>query len=1001
MKELIKKTILLFFLLNLTLGFSQEKQINGNVTDENSQPLVGVSVSVKGTSIGTTCDFDGNYSIKTSKGETLVFSFLGFKTLEVIVKDNSLINTVLQEDAAKLEEIIIRGFRGSEQRAIKVKRQAASVVEAITPADIGNYSDENLADALQRVPGIQIERDDSGNGGGDRVSVRGIGPQFVNITVNGRTPLSGGNQGIADLRQFNLDVLPPEVIQGAVVYKSSEASLVEPGLGGLIDFQTARPLSLKYNNGNNHFAAINVRGSINDYGDTDANLKPRISALVGLKTSNGKLGFFASALTSSDNRAYDATFARWRQQDVSIDGGAVESVFMPQLNYNPVREERDRLGLSSSIQWKPSDKLEIIADITHSDYNNASFRDRRTFDLRVNGNIDGGEVYNGYLIKGDNLTNGNSERMQLFSASYDTQTKSTIGGINVKWNSNNWTISGDASFSNLKFNNIFNQTRIFQAIPSGVSFNSMGDIPSLTYDPAEAADRNNYSLNNFGTFFHTRTTGNNEAYRLDISKKFNDKFTLKFGGRLNSTTIEIRRALAPASARNFDYTNQADPLNYFIDNYLTGEVTNFGNGANVGINSWVGFNHEFVRADNPTYFGLTPGSTFEGNDIFNITNGDIPLWPAFTSETTERTSSYYTQLDFNLNDSKITGNIGLRTIRTEVESKGFSSVIFSDPDEIIEDVNLANTPSVANGEQWDFTPSLNLNFQLNDNLANRFSVVKTISRPDFADLIPTNTIQATNPQSTALGTVNGTATISNPDVKPYSSWQIDNTLEWYNKFGGAFVLSGFYKNVNNFIIDELFVGVNANELGDIGFPESPFELSDQQLYDVTKPVNFTDVNIYGFEIGFRQPLSIISESLKGFGIQSNYTFVDSKFKESINNAEVDDQSFPGSSKHNFNGVIYYENKNLGVRLAYSTRSDFLRNFGGGATSVRSNATYTEGFDNLTARINYNILENLSISVSAENLTGAGRRDYLLNDRRLWNRSTNKGQFYTFGVRYSL
>ena len=1009
MKNFKLNNLLFFlFILHGFFAFTQEKRISGKITDETSQPIPGVTVIVKGTAVGTATNLDGYYELDVpNNSDILKFSYIGYETVEITIGNQTTVNITLKESAAQLDQIVISGYRAAEQRAVKIKREALSVIEAITPADMGNYTDENIADAVQRVPGIQVERDDSGNGGGDRVSIRGIGPQFVNVTVNGRTPLSAGNEGIGDLRQFNMDVLPPEVIQGATIYKTSEAHLIEPGLGGLVNFQTAKPLSLSYKDGNNYYGAVNVRGAYNDFKGADGTLKPRISALFGVKSKNNKLGFFASALTSSDQRAYDATFARWRQQNITIDG-TTERIYMPQMNYNPVREDRGRFGYSSALQWKPNEHWDVVADIVYSDYDITSFRDRRTLNFQTNGTLNGATTHKGYITSFLNNTNGNSERMEIYSAQYDTRTKNTIGGINLKWNNNGWTIAGDLSFSTLDFANLFNQGRYFSNLPGGVSFDSRnGGVPLVTYSEAEAADTANYALNNFGTLFKTVTVGDNSAFRLDIDKILNDQLTLKFGGRLNSSTIKIRRALATAASRVWDYSNQADAKQYFIDNYLTNNVTNYGNGTNVGVNNWVGFNHEFFRADNPTYFNQNYGGSLDTDgDIFDITDGDVPSWPAFMSDITEKTNSFYTQLNFKSAEGdalQLSGNVGLRAINTKITAKAFSSVLFSDPDDNIDDVNLDNTPSISGSERWDVTPSLNLNFDFTDNFKYRFSVVNTISRPDFADLTPTNTIRATNPLSTAIGTVNGSAVISNPDLKPYSVWQLDNTFEYYSKKGGAFVFSGFYKQLADFIIDQQTLGANADDLNNIGFPEAADQgltFSDEQLYDVTKPVNYTGVSIYGFELGFVQPLSIISESLKNFGVQANYTFIDSKFDKDINNSETADQTFPGSSKHNFNGVLYFENSKLGIRFAYTKRSDFLRNFGGGS-DVRANASYTEGYDQLNIRINYKVTPKLDLSISGQDLSAPDRRDYLLNDRQLWDRSTNKGQFYTFGVRYQI
>ncbi|NNG11285.1 MAG: TonB-dependent receptor, partial [Arenibacter sp.] len=212
--------------------------------------------------------------------------------------------------------------------------------------------------------------------------------------------------------------------------------------------------------------------------------------------------------------------------------------------------------------------------------------------------------------------------------------------------------------------------------------------------------------------------------------------------------------------------------------------------------------------------------------------------------------------------------------------------------------------------------------------------------------------------------------------------------------GGAFVLSGFYKLIDDFIIDETTFNRELSDFGDITFDANPSGLDDQ-LFDATTPVNFTGVQLYGFEFGFRQPLGFISDSFRNFGVQANYTFVDSKFDEEIN--EIDN-SFPGSSKHNFNSVVYYDGKIFGLRVAYNTRSSFLRNIGGGS-DIRSNVTYSDGFDRLDIRANYEVTKALQLSVSCQNLTASDRRDYTNNDPSLFTQLTRQGAVYTVGARY--
>lgn len=1008
----IKLNYVLFLLCILqgAFVFAQEKRVTGKVTDEASMPIIGATILVKGTNLGTTTDFDGEFDLDVpSSSSVLKFSFLGYETVEKAVGSQTTFNVILKEDTAELGEIVITGFRGAEQRAIAVKRKAASVVEAITPEDIGNYSDENMADALQRVPGLQVERDDSGNGGGDRVSIRGVGPQFVNITVNGRTPLSAGSEGIDQLRQFNLDVLPTEVVQGAMVYKSSEAHLVGPGLGGAVDFQTVKPLSLRYEDGENHFAVINIRGDINDYAEENE-LKPRLSGLLGFKTNNDKFGVVVSAITSSSNRAFDTYNMGYISRNINedTDGDGVgdishEGVLSPNLTrFNPVRNTVERIGLSTALQYKISDHLELTGDVLYTKFDNRSTRNQfRLFpQLETNNttfpsadlNIDDNNV-----LRSFNTINSNNPaaRTAILPTQYDNLQASTMAGMNLKWEKNGWKLAADYSYSNIDFDQRLTFTQTWTNTPS-LSFDLTGDYAVFGFDEAAITDFSNADIRDYAFLRDIMLKGDNHGLRFDLEKEVNENFKLRAGARYSTTFLDSRQA--QLAGANQPWNDQYFDQDYYSENYITGTLDpEFAGGRNIGNNRWLTVNQTVLRETNPEVFNRTAGSSFEG-DLFNVTNGDMPLLTQNSWDLEESTTAFYGQVDFKseLFGIPVSGNAGLRAVNWEVEGRAFSTVTLTDPSEGIGPVNYDGVPTTASSSRWDVLPSVNLNLALKDNFNLRLSAVNTVSRPDYLDLRPNNTLSFINPESPDAGSQNGTATLSNPNLQPFSSWQFDATTEWYNNGGGAFVLSGFYKNISDFILDETTFDASLSDYGDINFDVDVAGVDDQ-LFNVTSPVNFTGVQLYGFEVGFRQPLSFISESLKSVGVQANYTYVDSKFDKQIN--EVDN-SFPGSSKHNLNSVVYYDGKIFGLRVAYNTRSSFLRNIGGGS-DVRSNVTYTDGFDRLDVRANFEVMEGLQLSVSCQNLTASDRRDYTNNDPSLFTQLTRQGRVYTIGARYKL
>ena len=232
-------------------SIDQRSEISGKVTDANTgEALVGVDVHIKGTSRGTVTNFDGEYKIDAEPSGVLVFSYLGYETKEVSVENNAMIDVGLAPSSDQLDEIVLTGIRAAQQRAVAIKRLSPVFADAITSEDAGKFPDGNISEALQRVSGVAIQRT---RGQGDFVSIRGLGPEFVRGSINGRTlvsatesfnPVLSGGLGSSTGRATNFDVLPSEIIESVEVFKSNAAEHVEGGLAGTVNIKTAKPLKL-------------------------------------------------------------------------------------------------------------------------------------------------------------------------------------------------------------------------------------------------------------------------------------------------------------------------------------------------------------------------------------------------------------------------------------------------------------------------------------------------------------------------------------------------------------------------------------------------------------------------------------------------------------------------------------------------------------------------------------------------------------------------------------
>ena len=1050
MKKNISKGLLILILLQCFIGFAQEQIVTGKIIVEDNMPLPGASVLEKGTSNGVISDIDGNYTIQLKNANAiLVFSYVGYETVEQTTLGKNLINVNMKVDSEALDEVVITsGIRASHRSAIVAKRDAAIVIEAITPEDLGNFSDSNVVDALQRIAGVQVERnvDDVA---GDRISIRGIGPQFVSVTMNGRSPISAGNEGKSDYRKFNLNVIPSEVISGARIKKTTQAKEVTTNIGGTVDFLTIKPLEAKYKK-KNYIASVNVRSQLNsEFNDIDPfDFSGRFSGVFTTKI-NEKLGVAISAIYANEDRIKDETGYRGlnlRNFSVDTNGNGTfddgedtlyENILTPNaINNVLTRSNEKRLTGSAAIQWRPSEIVDFVLDYTRTNVDSRSNRQQ----LQIGGFASGGA--NNGLVGGSHLFNpedliieeGNllyispssndktrtniNKKLQVF----DNFTTNNILGLRTTITpSEKLSVIIDGSYSDLDFKQTLTQVtgrtdgRRGDAATgydqTELSIDTRGGIPSFEL-PLDAFDPQSYSLNQVANRL-INTKGYNYATTIDVAYDLNEVTTVTFGARYAKTDFEARQTESDrTSDEQFTYGDITDDQNTAFQNLL-GETTGSGfNGGNVGglENGWLNIPGEAVLDFFPGFASLDGGSVFDFDvaleDVVSD-DGNLMFDPSRSYGAEETSTDFYTQLDWKTEIFQIPValNFGVRAVRTENKSEGFSSAQFidlDDNDRIDRDLTQSAIYHEVESSRWDVLPSFNSNFTLRKKLKLRLNVSRGVSRPKYRDLIPNNTVTfVTNvPAGTDLATdptVRGRITSGNPDLKPYTAWMYDATVEGYTKGGGAFVFSVFYKDISNYIARSLVEGqaYPGEEVLGITLP------ADNQglLFDITKPINLANANLFGIEIGITQPFTFLPGFAKGFGIKANYSFVESSFDT---RGDIGDaiNGFPGTSKHSANGTFYYEQKAFSLRFTAAYRGDYLSNLGGLGGTRADQGHFTEGTTVLGFTGRYNMFNRkLQLTAGVNNITGEDVRRYQGGDKQSFSAYYNRLPIWKFGLRY--
>ena len=892
-------------------------------------------------------------------------------------------STSQQDSSAKVQDedgaIVVTGIRASLQNSQDRKRTADSVVEVITTEDLGQFSDQSVADSLSRVPGVQIERNDDGRDGA-RVSIRGLGSEFVTTTLNGRSVFSGGAEGARQLRSFSFDTLPSELFGEIIVRKTPTADHIEAGIAGQVDVRTLDPLSDAPYGDNNHF--VSISSSYENHSIAGDGYK--FNGIAGWRNQDQTFGFYVAGLYG-DTRS-GAQGNEWEgvttSATINVNGTVHSNVRAPlSVSLDNIYDKQKRLGLAGALSWEPTDDIKIKADVLYSRFDRDNFRSRLSFDTSATilqpgavfasgaADVVTDEFGNKQLLYADFsrvsflpgegiLSNGAPRGADLQSRPliFDNDTKTFTAGLNVEFKpTNRLTATLDGYVSTVDFQqDLF--ISVFTAPYSNASFDGRGSGPAIYSIGAQPSFGIGAGADGF----------KNHPFR-----------ELNFGGFARTNNFSADHY---GLAADFDYELDMGLLKSFEFGVRYAQ-TDFGRATNIGVigNADTQAQRDQIEAAlftgkiiDDNFFGLPMleydiagqrnayAQVFGANNIFDLDKRPV-VDGTGTFDVTQKDLAFYGEL--NLEDVSgalpMRGNIGLRAIKSNYSATGPNLIN-----------NRAGT--IKGGQGWQFLPSLNLVFDIKDNIQFRFGVGRSISAPEVEDLIrPVNVpILICNP-ATDLNCPPEflDATTGNPNLKPISAWTFDGTLEIYTPNGGSVILGGFHKEIQNFIRnDGFFTELPAPAGGTV------YDEGELVPVFVKGPINFSDGKVTGFEFGFNQPFSFLPGILSGLGTQFNYTFVTSSFEKDSGDAGL---GFPGSSKHNITAVLYYEQGPLSLRSAYTYRSKFLASLNAAtATAPVNEAQFAQGWGQLDLSARYQIRKGFDLRLTVNDVLESSRRDFV-------------------------
>ncbi len=911
-------------------------------------------------------------------------------------------------DSGVNPDIIVTGIRGSLDKSLRIKRDSAVVVDSINATELGRFPDSDVADSLQHITGITINRTTGGEG--QYVSVRGLGSQYNITTLNDRV-LATDDDG----RDFAFDILPSDVISGADVLKSPEASALEGSIGGTVNLRSARPFDHP-----GFHAVVRGEGNWNDMSH-DGGFKT--SGFISDTNSAGTLGFLVGAVYSDTKFRTDSlNYATYDPDnpgvwppptsDGTVPAGAKPVVGLCCIQFGSVVDRKKRIAITGALEWKPTDTLHIVADGMFTRlhdpqvaYNQSYYPD---FSYDQNGNPEWSNVTttDGVITKftGTNFT------PEVVNQTIDRVVNTYLFGLNGTWDATpRLTLRGDAYRSHASRPEGGNDAFVTAGLVSPTPYNqniinysanpnAMPNISVTLPDGSDyATDLASGALDN-QALWSTHYVGLSGYSIKDTVTGAKLDASYSFEGILKHIDFGVNYLTRSKSRRDIsnDWTggsNQYSSLYNTLDGQ-PGPITFASMGANVIStfnfpNYFAGaggsFPHTQVLLNIPALLaGLktldgTPNYT-SGSGTYLFAN-TLPQFNAVNSYVVrEKTWSGYAQA--TLGGPRWSGNIGVRVVHTTTNAATAVDNILSVT--VADTANPTNagvvdysdpTALVARGSYTLALPSANINYHITDRLQLRTAIAKVMSRPDLNQLAPTETDNAINQQYTITYA-------GNAALKPITAWQADASLEWYYHPDDMLSVALFGKKLRN---DITTVQLNNVDIGAIGCFDG--NACAPLPFSVIEPINGDTATIYGVELSWQHMLT------GGFGIRAQFTHTWSKTK--IDGVSAGPEE--GVSPTTFSINPFYEHGPISVSVSWDHTSSFVY---ATFTEVTGWSAYAKAYDWVTASASYNITKALKVYVEGKNLTNAIERTYLnKNPYAIWASGTT-GTSSSVGAGYT-
>lgn len=876
------------------------------------------------------------------------------------------------EDASMdmLEEVVVTGFRSSLASALDQKRESTGSVDSIVAEDIANFPDLNLAESLQRIPGVAISRV---AGEGRNISVRGLGPEFTRVRINGMESMSssGGTDAVGGAnrgRGFDFNVFPSDLFSNLTVRKTASADVEEGSLGATVDMNTVRASDF------DEFT-LSLSGQLG-YNDLSEETDPRATFLVSNMFADGKIGvLLAGSFSERSMLDQGASTVRW---DMVNDFGSymgdtedprlteVNDAFRPRLpRYDYYEHEMERTGLSASIEFLPTDATEISLNMLYSKLDQSR---QETFMLAaLNNNTFAGDmnVLSHTVDSSNTVTAASFENATVQAENRYDELATEFTQINLNFShefSDRFRLSGMVGQSKSEFENPIQTTIIARKRGIDFSYDFTGsnrEDPVLTFGD-EVSDVSGWE--NGGIRLRPITTDNTfDSGSIDLAFDLNDSLTLK-GGVLYKNfefdTWQARRAAENDGgvALNGDSMFTFDP--------------------GLGSNIWAVPNIDAIAAAHGIYsnsgeFAVSPENRLVDN-----------------YSAAEESLGIYGQLVFDtmLGETPVRGDIGVRHVSTDQESTAFS--------------NAADDFITGEHDYTHTLPSVNLVFEPMENVLIRASYAEVMARAGLQSIRPNVSVSVSGGSRTVAG--------GNPALEPTEASTYDLAAELYFSNEAMLSFAVFHKDLSS----QVQTVRESKPFTDTGLP---IQLAvdactagpgyggssgcDENVdWEVTSPTNAPGGPLYGFEVSYQQPFTFLPGALSNLGFIGNFTYVKAQL-DYLNSAGevVASRDLLGMSEDTTSGTLYYDDGSFSARVSAVNRAGYLTNATGRNNNDREGVNGTTHID---ASLSYAINDNFTVKFDALNLTNEVEDQWVdaVGNRLSYYHET--GTQYYLGVQYT-